>query len=223
LQQTCRSLAEAHARGLVHRDVKPSNIETCRVGLDVDFVKVLDFGLVRPEEPALDARSTLPGMMAGTPAYMAPEVALGTAVDRRADFYSLGCLAYWLLTGRLVFEAETPMEMLKRHVADAPERPSRHAELDVPAELDALVLECLAKKPADRPPDAAALMARLAACAVPEPWSEERAQHWWDLHLPYSPDGPHPLHRRGQPARALASRHNPVFARGVQPGDPTIP
>jgi serine/threonine-protein kinase len=186
LQQACRSLAEAHARGLVHRDIKPSNIHACRFGLEVDFLKVLDFGLVRLEEPGLDVHATIPGVMAGTPSFMAPEQALGRAVDRRADLYSLGCVAYWLLTGRLVFEAETPVQMLERQMDAVPDPPSRHAELHVPDQLDALILSCLAKKPADRPRDAAELSVALAACAVSEAWTAERAQHWWDLHLPHT-------------------------------------
>ena len=110
LRQVCESLEEAHARGLVHRDIKPANIHLGRLGLRHDFVKVLDFGLVKSVaggpagEPSL---ATAAGSTPGTPAYMAPEMALGEAVDGRADLYALGCVAYYLLTGQLVFEAAT--------------------------------------------------------------------------------------------------------------------
>jgi serine/threonine-protein kinase len=107
-------------------------------------------------------------------------------VDRRADLYSLGCVAYWLLTGRLVFEAKTPVEMVTRHVDDLPEPPSRFSELDVSPALDTIVLGCLAKKSHERPQDASELAARLTACAVEPAWTQERARHWWQVHLPQS-------------------------------------
>ena len=138
LRQVCHSLAEAHARGLVHRDIKPANVYVCRMGLDYDFVKVLDFGLVRFSTGG--ARSTLLSaeqVTSGIPAFMAPEVILGeAAVDPRSDVYSIGCLAYWMLTGQLVFEADSPMKMLMSHVETAPAPPSRRTELPIPGELD---------------------------------------------------------------------------------------
>ena len=187
LRQACRSLEEAHARGLVHRDIKPSNIQTCRLGLEVDFVKVLDFGLVRQEGPAQDTGLSAPGTVVGTPAFLAPEVALGAPADRRADLYSLGCVAYWLLTGRFVFADATPVEMVIRHVNEAPEPPSRRAELPLSPELDAVVLACLAKRPDERPVDAADVASRLAACPGSALWTDEQAHRWWDLHLPQAP------------------------------------
>ena len=125
MRQVCHSLGEAHARGLVHRDVKPANIFMCRMGLDYDFVKVLDFGLVqtRKADPALAITETLHTAehLIGTPAYMAPEVILGKDnVDRRADVYALGCVAYFLLTGKRVFEDGTPMQALVDHVHTLP-------------------------------------------------------------------------------------------------------
>ncbi len=184
LRQACRSLHEAHAQGLVHRDIKPSNLQACRLGLEVDFIKVLDFGLVRQENAPADAQLSAPGIAAGTPAFLAPEVALGAPAGRPADLYGLGCVAYWLLTGRLVFTGATPAEIAIRHVQDIPDPPSRHAELEVSPELDAVVLACLAKRVEDRPTDAADLDTRLAACPVGAAWTEERAHRWWDLHLP---------------------------------------
>jgi serine/threonine-protein kinase len=185
--QACHSLGEAHARGLIHRDVKPSNLFAARVGLAVDFVKVLDFGLVTWSTPAAstDGRLTAPNQATGTPAFIAPEVALGEeAVDRRADVYALGCVLYWLLTGRWVFEASNPLRMMQLHVVEPPEPPSRHAVEPVPAELDRLVLACLAKRPDERPADAGDLGRRLAALGLAERWSAERAGRWWGTHLP---------------------------------------
>ncbi|HEU4334766.1 MAG TPA: serine/threonine-protein kinase [Candidatus Eisenbacteria bacterium] len=187
LRHACHSLGEAHAMGLVHRDIKPSNIFTCRMGLNVDFVKVLDFGLVK--ETKTPDRETLlltaPDVTTGTPAFMAPEMALGEGgLDHRADIYALGCVAYWLLTGRLVFEAETPVKMMLQHVQAEPVPPSRLAEVEVPPELDRIVLACLSKKPEDRPGSTRELADLLASVACVNAWTKERAEEWWDRHLP---------------------------------------
>lgn len=186
LKQACLSLGEAHERGLVHRDIKPSNLVACRMGLAVDFVKVLDFGLVKmpSEEGEEQENLTSPNVTTGTPAFMAPEVALGNRpVDRRADLYALGCVAHWLLTGRTPFEAPTAVGMLLQHVQEDPVAPSRASEVPIPAELDRIVLDCLAKNPDDRPADAAALYRRLSECPVPDPWDRDRAVEWWNIHL----------------------------------------
>ncbi len=187
LIQACHSLEEAHQRGLIHRDIKPSNIFTCRMGLEVDFVKVLDFGLVKAqgEEFRNDVLLTAPNATAGTPAFIAPEVAQGeAAIDHRVDIYALGCVAYWLLTGQLVFSARQPLQQLLQHVSATPAPPSSRIELPIPPAMDELVLACLAKRPADRPASAAELARRLAAAAGPDPWSQERARAWWDRHHP---------------------------------------
>jgi eukaryotic-like serine/threonine-protein kinase len=184
--QACESLGEAHARGLIHRDLKPSNLHTCRVGLQVDFVKVLDFGLVKGLATG-DATLTAPNVAAGTPAFMAPEVALGEAdADPRLDVYSLGCVLYWLLAGQLVFDGRSPAKVMHRHIQEPPVPPSRRTELPVPAELDALVLACLSKQTDHRPADADALRAALARLGLAEAWTRERAQRWWDTHRPRS-------------------------------------
>jgi serine/threonine-protein kinase len=187
LKQACLSLGEAHEKGLIHRDIKPSNIVACRMGMAVDFAKVLDFGLVK-RDPSLGGEQThltSPNVTTGTPAFMAPEIALGDRpVDRRADIYALGCVAYWLLTGHNVFEAPNSVTMLMQHVQDDPVPPSERAELPVPEELDRIVLDCLAKNPEDRPGDAMELYRRLADCPVPERWNRGRALEWWRLHLP---------------------------------------
>ena len=185
--QACESLAEAHSRGLMHRDIKPSNIFTNRLGLRLDFVKVLDFGLVKAESGSgyEQTKLTAPEVTTGTPAFMAPEVALGEqTADHRLDVYSLGAVLYWLVTGQLVFEAANPIKMMHMHIQEQPTPPSQRTELPIPTALDAVVLAALAKKPDDRPADAAELARRLRHIEFAEPWTEERAQRWWDTHLP---------------------------------------
>jgi serine/threonine-protein kinase len=187
LRQVCHSLADAHARGLVHRDVKPANIYVCRMGRDYDFIKVLDFGLVKMNRPNAARATMLSGdhRPSGTPAYMAPELVLGdTNVDRRADVYALGCVAYFLLTGQLVFTADTPMKMMLEHLNATPVAPSARSELPIPAEIDALVMSCLEKDPSRRPQDAESLFELACGCRSCETWSSVRAQAWWQAHLP---------------------------------------
>jgi serine/threonine-protein kinase len=189
LRQACHSLAEAHANGLVHRDVKPANLFVCRLGLDLDFVKVLDFGLVKLQRGnAMKAEAlTLEGGFAGTPAYMPPEVALDAEdVDGRADIYALGCVAYWLLTARRVFESGNGMQMVVDHVRTPPVPPSRRAEQAIPPGLDEIVLRCLEKDPARRPASAAQLSRELEAVGIEPLWTEARARAWWAEHPPVS-------------------------------------
>ena len=185
LRQVCESLEEAHARGLVHRDIKPANIHVGRLGLRHDFVKVLDFGLVKSIATMSSEQSlgTAAGLTPGTPAYMAPEMALGEAYDGRADIYALGCVAYFLLTGHRVFEAAGALEMIAKHMRDAPIPPSQRSELPVPAALERLVLACLAKNPEDRPRSAAELARSLVAIDGAA-WGEEQATQWWRVNQP---------------------------------------
>ena len=189
LRQVCHSLADAHARGLVHRDIKPANIYVCRMGLEYDFVKVLDFGLVKLNSPAskeeIQTLMTADQRTTGTPAYMAPEIILGEAiVDRRADVYALGCVAYYALTGQLVFEADTPMKMLLQHVQAEPIPPSQRTELPIPRELDELVLSCLQKDPNKRPQNAEVLLDMAVGCKTGDCWNQDLAKGWWSKHLP---------------------------------------
>jgi serine/threonine-protein kinase len=185
LKQACLSLEEAHRKGLVHRDIKPTNIFSCRLGLETDFTKVLDFGLVKNTGGGELTLLTQDGSSAGTPAYMAPEAAMGEEkVDGRLDLYSLGCVAYYLLTGRLVFEETNSTAMAVAHVQKPPVAPSRRTELAVPACLDEIILMCLAKRPEDRPVSASALIRMLDACLDIEPWTHEMAHEWWLEHLP---------------------------------------
>ncbi len=184
LRQVCESLEEAHASGLVHRDIKPANIHVGRVGLRHDFVKVLDFGLVKSVGGLTgDSMGTAAGLTPGTPAYMAPEMALAEEVDARADIYALGCVAYYLLTGKLVFEGSASFQVIAKHIQETPLPPSRRTELPIDPGLDRIVMACLAKKPQDRPQAAAELDAELAELQT-DPWSQEEAQRWWRQHQP---------------------------------------
>ncbi len=182
LRQVCDSLAEAHQGGLIHRDIKPRNVFLCRLGLNFDHAKVLDFGLVKSKYTE-ETRLTGAGQAAGTPAYMAPEMALGNTVDGRTDLYALGCVAYWLLTGSLVFTANSAVAMAMEHVQTPPAPLRDRTEMEIPAELEALVLRCLAKEPRKRPQSARELNRLL--CALPLPaWTDEHAEEWWRVHMP---------------------------------------
>jgi DNA-binding NtrC family response regulator len=191
MRQACRSLAEAHAYGLVHRDIKPANLFVARLGGEYDFLKVLDFGIVKEQPAAGDADSTganwlsSPSLLQGTPAFIAPEMVLGDhPVDARADLYSLACTAFLALTGHLVFDASTPAQMLLHHARTPPPRPSDVSELPIPRELDKVLMRCLEKDPAKRPSSAIELEAQLAGVRCAEPWTEGRARAWWMMHAP---------------------------------------
>jgi eukaryotic-like serine/threonine-protein kinase len=186
LRQVCHSLSEAQSCGLVHRDIKPANIFLCRYGEEYDFVKVLDFGIVGAvrDTPGGNLMHTRGDTVRGTPAFIAPEQALGTGVDGRADIYATGCLAYWLLTGHLVFTADTAMGLLLQHAQTPPISPSARTELPIPPALDDLVLSCLAKDPAKRPQSARELSLRLAEMEGASAWTQERARDWWMTHQP---------------------------------------
>src|SRR5688572_23376368 len=183
LRQVCDSLEEAHARGLVHRDIKPANIHIGRVGCREDFVKVLDFGLVKTAVGTEPSLATIEGVIMGTPAYMAPEMALGDSVDARADLYALGCVAYYLLTGDQVFTGDTVLKVITQHLHAVPVPPSERTELPIPATLERLVLACLAKKPEERPQNARQLAQSLDTIDGMT-WGEEEAGRWWSQHHP---------------------------------------
>ncbi|MFT7580112.1 MAG: serine/threonine protein kinase, partial [Myxococcota bacterium] len=180
LQQACDSLGEAHRGGLVHRDVKPANLFATRAGMKHDFVKVLDFGLVKSIDDRLgDVQLTAVGTTAGSPAYMAPEVNQGGAIDHRADIYALGCVAHWLVTGELVFQSPNAMKAMLSHANEVPAPPSSMTELTIPPAYDALVARCLSKDPADRPGSTAAVADLLRAIPIAEAWTQTRAAAWW--------------------------------------------
>ena len=181
LRQVTESLAEAHDAGLIHRDVKPANLYACRYGREVDFIKVLDFGLVKTSEPDGPVGSSSPGrqVAGGTPAFMSPEQVLGDeAIDARSDIYAVGCVAYWLLTGQPVFSGVTPMDTMMKQVTVEPEPLARRAPQPVPAALEAIVMQCLAKESAQRPQTADALRQLLDGVPLGDPWSQARARVW---------------------------------------------
>lgn len=187
LRQVCHSLSEAESHGLVHRDIKPANIFVARYGEDYDFVKVLDFGIAKPARDQTETGTLITEGLAirGTPAFMAPEQALGRAdLDGRADIYSLGCVAYWLLTGQLVFTGDTAMELLVHHAHTPAAPPSSRTELPIPPGLDQLVLSCLEKNASGRPQSARALSQQLARLADANEWTQEHAREWWARHQP---------------------------------------
>ena len=203
LRQLCHSLSEAQACGLVHRDIKPANVFLCHYGEEYDFVKVLDFGIVRAvsQTPGANLLATGDDALQGTPAFIAPEQVLGAAVDGRADIYTTGCLAYWLLTGQLVFTARTAMGMLVQHAEATPTPPSDRTDRPIPRALEELVLSCLAKDPADRPQSARELSNRLAELEGANRWTQERAREWWTVHQPMVPSS----ERRAESAPVAAA------------------
>jgi len=183
LLQACDSLAEAHSHGLVHRDIKPGNLFACQLGLQHDYIKLLDFGLVKLDTaPSVQSQLTGDGSLIGSPAFMPPEVPSGAAIDGRADLYALGCVGYWLVTGQLVFDGATPLQVLMRHAGEAPQPPSQRLGVALPAAFDALVLACLHKKPEERPASAKEVAAALRAIPLASPWTDDRAETWWREH-----------------------------------------
>ncbi len=184
LRQVCGSLAEAHSRGIIHRDLKPSNIFLTERGGLHDFVKVLDFGLAKQlRSSSDDVQLTQVGSVFGTPLFMAPETAAEDAVDHRADQYSVGCVAYWMLTGKPPFEGTSPYDVIAKHLKVDPLAPSTASELTISQSLDDIVLKCLAKRPRDRFTDMDELRAALDSLAFDNPWNGERAREWWSLHM----------------------------------------
>jgi serine/threonine protein kinase len=179
LRQVCGSLAEAHSAGLVHRDIKPANIFLTRRGGLHDFVKVLDFGLVKATSGD-EAHLTNPSAITGTPLYLSPEsMTAPDQVDPRTDVYSLGAVAYFLLTGTPVFTGASVMEICMKHVKELPQSPSARIGRPVSPALEALLLRCLAKAPLDRPRHAAELLLELEACTVTGAWTARDAADWW--------------------------------------------
>ena len=199
IAQACQSLAEAHDAGLFHRDIKPANLFLCRAADEVDIIKLLDFGIVHNVADPIEAsaapspegiaalpsttgeRLTMVGTVIGTPGYIAPEQAVGAALDARGDLYALGCVAWWLLTGGEVFPRPTEDEVIHAHVADPV--PDLRAKVRgwLPPQLETLILECLEKRPSARPADARALAEAVCAIEIPteHAWSRTQALAWW--------------------------------------------
>jgi serine/threonine protein kinase len=212
LNQACGSLAEAHAAGLVHRDVKPANLFLTRRGGQADFVKVLDFGLVKAAGGADEAHLTAANAVTGTPLYLSPEaVNEPDRLDARADVYALGAVAYFLLTGGPVFIGATVMEICMKHVREAPEPPSARLGRPISMALEALVLRCLSKARADRPADAGALLRELAKCPLAGTWTADDAADWWEAFARGSV--PPPPSRSASPA--VTTDHVPLDATGA--------
>ena len=189
LRQACESLADAHEHGLIHRDVKPANLFTCHMGREFDFVKILDFGLVKVWQDGRhgdDTAQATPRLRdaAGTPAYLAPEVARGRpGVDERTDIYSLACVGYWLLSGQQVFQGGSASDIVAQHLREPPVPLSSRCEQPIPAGLEAVIMRCLEKDPAARPASMVELSDLLAACDLEDSWSAEDARQWWAQHL----------------------------------------
>jgi eukaryotic-like serine/threonine-protein kinase len=163
---------------------------------------------VRTDGGELTAEATV----ACTPAFAAPEIARGeSSYDHRVDIYSAGCVAYWLLTGHRVFEGGTAMQLLLDHASRPPSRPQTRTELPIPPDLEQVVMDCLEKDPARRPASAEALAQRLSACQVVEPWSHERAERWWQTHVPA------PASNRPVADVLLSHESTPTIVRALRP------
>jgi len=210
LRQVCGALAEAHSIGLIHRDVKPANVVLCERGGAADVVKVVDFGLVK--DLGDDTGVTQANTLAGTPLYMSPEAVRDpTSVDARSDLYAVGAVAYYLLTGKDVFEGATILEVCSHHLRSTPVAPSERVGRELPDDLESLVLSCLEKDAAARPKDARTLGAALGRCADAAGWTEEEAASWWRTHKKSrSPRSVDPL------ADTLARSRNVLKASGDQ-------
>jgi Protein kinase domain len=186
LVQAAGALAEAHERGVIHRDVKPANLMLCTRGGIPDFVKVLDFGLVKDlcHRDELERRDFV-----GTPLYASPEASLAPdAMDARSDLYALGAVAFFLLTGREVFRGPRVIDVLSQHVSTPVPSFSEVGTQGVSRALEALVRSCLAKTPAHRPPSATGLRRSLEGIARLRPWSDADARRWWAEHAGRSAD-----------------------------------
>jgi len=185
LEQVAGALGEAHAIGLIHRDIKPANIVLCRQGGELDVAKVVDFGLVKEMSDTGSVAVSQEGTISGTPLYMAPEILRKShAAGPLSDLYALGAVGYYLLTGTHLFEGHSVIEVLGHHLHTPPEPPSQRLGDEVPDDLAAVLLDCLAKDPAERPASASDLRDRLEACDGAGSWKQRAAEMWWKAHGP---------------------------------------
>ncbi len=217
VRQVARGLREAHEVGLVHRDIKPANVFLCRRWGEPDAVKVLDFGLAKNNA---DPRTSVTGrdVVLGTPLYISPEAMTNAAlVDLRSDIYSLGAVAYYMLTAQPVFTGGSVVEVCARHLLEAPIAPSERLGRAVPADLEAIVLCCLAKASAERYSSAAVLERALAACAAADEWRPDRARAWWQLH------GSAPAPAREDDGRGRTVEIDPGTRQVALPAAPALP
>ena len=181
LRQLCGSLSEAHGLGLIHRDIKPANIMLTKCGGMCDFVKLLDFGLVKPQNA--ERNMTLAGSLTGTPLYLSPEAIQHAEIDARSDLYAVGAVGYFLLTGEPVFDGQSVVDICTQHIQAAPDPPSQRLAKPVDEDLEQVILRCLAKQPDERPSAADALEEALSQCRSATEWTQMEAKAWWTRHL----------------------------------------
>ncbi|WP_372369541.1 protein kinase [Candidatus Uabimicrobium sp. HlEnr_7] len=179
LSQICLSLMEAHSFGIIHRDIKPQNIFLCKLGAQFDFIKVLDFGIVKRQG---DISNLTGDNIVGSPYFMAPELAISEEIDIKVDVYSFGCTAYWLLSGRYIFHGKNILSLITQHVNENPKPLSQVSKFEIPQELDDLIVECLQKKPQKRP-SIKEIRQRLENIKLEKNWSLESSQVWWEKYL----------------------------------------
>jgi serine/threonine-protein kinase len=177
LAQVCGALHEAHTHQIIHRDIKPANIILCERGGVPDVAKVVDYGLVK--EIAADTGASTQ-LVVGTPAYLSPEAVTDpSSIGPPADIYAVGCVGYYLLTGKKVFEGKTAVDTCIAHVTKQPTPPSQVTDRAIAPELEALLMTCLAKQPAERPASALALRNALQALPAAIDWNTGEARRWW--------------------------------------------
>ena len=181
LTQVCDALHEAHAHGLIHRDIKPANIFATHRGGVYDVVKLLDFGLARPLSSISDNGLTQEGTITGSPLFTSPEQAVGDPSDERSDIYSLGVVAWWLLTGTYLFDDENPLKILVAHASQEPGKLQDYSDT-VPQDLERIVMRCLAKKPDERFESVEDLRNALLSCDSAAQWTQKDAVAWWQDH-----------------------------------------
>ncbi|MBX9653206.1 serine/threonine protein kinase [bacterium] len=180
LRQICESLREAHLQGLIHRDIKPANIMICQRGGIYDFVKVLDFGLVKDVSSSQNVKLTAASTVTGTPQYLSPEaIQHPDHTDSRSDIYAVGAVGYFMLTGTPVFEGNKPLEVLQKHLTDPVELPSQRVKHPIASDIEQIIVRCLDKSREKRP-YIDELLAELNSCKDAHTWGNEEADHWWN-------------------------------------------
>lgn len=188
LSQAAAALVEAHGHSLIHRDIKPANMILTARSDEADVVKVVDFGLVKllgGEGGPDAATATQANVITGTPLFLAPEAITDPeTVDARSDLYALGAVGYFLLTAEHVFSGRTVVEVCSKHLLEPAQAPSLRTKRPIPERLDALILSCLAKSPAERPPSAASFKAALEVIALDTPFEPQVAEQWWRVRAP---------------------------------------